>query len=110
MSLCCMYNVLKYSCSIVCINWSIKQIMCKLSISYLILLFFKEPVEYILGWSYETSVSDSHIDRVNRVNNTCYVVPLLSSLQSLLNNTSIIEQVILILSMDILSCSCHKSE
>ena len=67
---------------------------------------FKEPVEYILGWSYETSVSDSHIDRVN---NTCYVVPLLSSLQSLLNNTSIIEQVILILSMDILMLRCKHT-
>lgn len=44
----------------------------------------------MLGWNYGTSTTDGHISRVN---DTCYDVPLLSSLQCLLQNTSVVEQV-----------------
>lgn len=47
-------------------------------------------MERVLGWKYEAFTTDGRIDRVTH---TCYDVPLLSSLQCLLQNTSVIKQV-----------------
>ena len=50
----------------------------------------QEPEERVLGFHYKTSPVDSEIERVI---DACYDVPLLSSLQNLLKNTSVMEQV-----------------